>query len=179
MESVPMSIIIGIEGKKVELRIFASYPIGNLTTGGFWANGNAVGVLTSVPGFIPAINATSIHMDDTFVRYPGAPYIQDTRGLVMTDDGQIIGVNMQGLVSATPHVHDIMANKTGVEPLRWGEMDTFTVWNFQAAAGKYSQLAEGTFVANTRLIPSDNEDTVVYMDYQISQVDAGPLCVDS
>jgi hypothetical protein len=48
-------------------------------------------------------------MDDTYVRYPGAPYNQFTRGLVRTNDGQIIGVSMEGLVAATPHVQDIMA----------------------------------------------------------------------
>ncbi|KAJ4413893.1 hypothetical protein N0V82_008248 [Gnomoniopsis sp. IMI 355080] len=160
-----------------KLRIFATYPIGNISTGGFWANGNAVGTLASVPSYGLSVNATSIHMDDTYVRYPGAPYSQYTRGLVRTDDGQIIGVSMAGLVAATPHVQDIMANKTGVEPLRWGEMDTFTIWSFQAA-GQYSRLSDRKFVANIRMYPPDDEETVVYIDYRISEVQAGQLCKD-
>jgi hypothetical protein len=91
------------------LRIFASYPIGNITTGGSWTNGNAIGDLRSVAGYNPAIKAASIHEDDLHVHYPGTPYHQNTRGLVRTDDGQILGISMQGLVADTPHVRDIMA----------------------------------------------------------------------
>ena len=68
-------------------------------------------------------------------------------------------------------------NKTGVEPLQWGEMDTFTLWSFQAS-GPYSRLSEGQFVANIRMYPPDNDDTVVYIDYRISEVQAGPVCED-
>ncbi|KAI1202123.1 hypothetical protein F5X97DRAFT_288065 [Nemania serpens] len=159
------------------LRIFASYPIGNISTGGFWANGNAMGKLTSVPGYSPAVNATSIHMDDTYSHIPGAPFFQDTRGLVRTDDDQIIGVSMQGLIADTSHVRDILANQTGVAPLRWGEIDTFTTWNFQAA-GKYAALSTGVFVANVWMGPPPDEDTISLMEYRLSQVLPGPLCED-
>lgn len=56
-------------------------------------------------------------------------------------------------------------------------MDTFTVWNFQAS-GAYSALSEGSFVANVRMSPPEDDNTVVNMEYRISQVQASPLCED-
>ncbi|KAI0457242.1 hypothetical protein F5B21DRAFT_501616 [Xylaria acuta] len=160
-----------------KLRIFALYPLGNLTTGGYWSNGNGIGVLTSVPGYSPVVNATSIHMDDFNVVHSGGPYSLDAQGLVKTDDGQIIGVHSKGLLSNTPSVQAIMANRTNAAPTRWGEIDTFTTWNFQAS-GKYSELTTATFVANIQLLPSDAEDTVSYINYRLSQVLPGPTCDD-
>jgi hypothetical protein len=116
-------------------------------------------------------------MDDIYVLYRNAPYSQDTRRLVRTDDGEIIGVTMQDLLAATPHVQDILANKTGVEPLKWGEINTFTTWNFQAS-GIYEQLTEATFVANIWMGPPDNKDTVTYIEYRLSQILPGLLCED-
>ncbi|KAI1406991.1 hypothetical protein F5Y13DRAFT_207086 [Hypoxylon sp. FL1857] len=159
------------------LRIFALYPIGNLTTGGLWSNGNGIGTLTSVPGYNLTVNATTIHMDDFNVVNPDGPYTLNAQGLVRTDDGHVIGVHSTGLLANTPHVQDIMANRTGVQPLRWGELDTFTTWTFQAS-GKYEELTQDTFVANIRILPPDNEDTVTYIEYRLSKVLAGPLCDD-
>lgn len=162
--------------------------MGELRTGGLWSNGNGVGKLTSVPQTspssssigIPYINATTIHMDDFNYRRSGdsdAPYVLNAQGLLATDDGHYLGVKGSGLLANTAHVRAIMANETGVEPTRWGELDSFTTWTFQAAAdGPYAALAEATFVANIRISPSDDADTVSHIDYRLSKVLPGPLC---
>ncbi|KAH8165465.1 hypothetical protein CIB48_g2794 [Xylaria polymorpha] len=158
-----------------KLRIFALYQMGDLPTGGRWSNGNGIGVLTSVPGFSPALNASSIHMDDfNFVNSDG-PFTLDANGIIKTDDGQFIGVHSKGLLSNTPSVRAILANSTDAAPTQWGDIDTFTTWSFQAS-GKYSDLTTKTFVANIQLLPSDSEDTVSYINYRISQVIPGPKC---
>ncbi|RYP06175.1 hypothetical protein DL765_009598 [Monosporascus sp. GIB2] len=152
--------------------------MGELRTGGLWSNGNGVGTLTSVPGADTYVNATTVHMDDFNYRSPddeGAPYVLNAQGLLETDDGHYIGVRGQGLLANTPHVRAIMANETGVAPTRWGELDTFTTWTFQAS-GPYAALTESTFVANIRISPSDAADTVSHIDYRLSKVLPGPLC---
>ncbi|KAL9085923.1 MAG: hypothetical protein Q9165_007406 [Trypethelium subeluteriae] len=154
------------------------YP-GNLSTGGIWSNGNGVGTLTSVPGYNLTVNATTIHIDDFNYLSTGGPYTLNARGLLETDDGDYIGLTGEGLLANTPHVQAILANETGVEPLKWGELNTFTTWTFQAAASsKYAALTESTFVANIRMSPSDNKNTSSYIDYRLSQVTSGPLCED-
>ncbi|KAI1175672.1 hypothetical protein F4777DRAFT_549513 [Nemania sp. FL0916] len=160
-----------------KLRIFALYPLGNLTTGGYWSNGNGIGVLTSVPGYEPAVNATSIHMDDFNVVHSTGPYTLDANGLVQTDDGHVIGVHSKGLLSNTASVRAILVNSTDAAPTRWGEVDTLTTWSFQAS-GKYEALTTAVFVANIQLMPSDDEDTVSYINYRLSQVLPGPVCED-
>lgn len=158
-----------------QLRIFALYPVGPLITGGTLANGNGVGTLTSLPTYNLTVNATSIHIDDFNSVDSGGPYTLDARGLFKTDDGAMIGVRSSGLLSNTPHVQAILANKTGVTPTQWGELDTMTVWSFQAT-GKYQDLTESTFVANIRMFPSDNKDTTSYIEYRLSKVLPGLLC---
>ncbi|KAK7991357.1 hypothetical protein PG988_000151 [Apiospora saccharicola] len=172
-----------------QLRIFALYPLGELPTGGLWSNGNGVGTLTSVPGSGLGfhLNATTVHMTD-FNALPSSsssekggggndqgPYVLAAQGLLRTDDGQHLGLYGRGLLANTPHVRDILANRTGVAPTRWGELDTYTTWTFQAA-GKYAALTESTFVANIRVYPSDRSDTVSYIDYRMSKVLPGPPC---
>lgn len=150
--------------------------MGELPTGGLWSNGNGVGTLTSVEGFEPRLNATTVHMDDFNARGSAeGPYTLAAQGVLRTDDGHFLGIYGKGLLANTPHVQAIMANETGVSPTRWGEIDTFTTWTFQAA-GDYAALTESTFVANIRVSPSDNEDTVSYIDYRLSKVLAGPPC---
>ncbi|KAK7968050.1 uncharacterized protein PG986_002327 [Apiospora aurea] len=168
------------------LRIFALYPLGELPTGGLWSNGNGVGTLTSVPGSGFHLNATTVHMTD-FNALPSppsdtggggndqGPYVLAAQGLLRTDDGQHLGLYGRGLLANTPHVRDILANRSGVAPTRWGELDTYTTWTFQAA-GKYAALTESTFVANIRVYPSDRSDTVSYIDYRMSKVLPGPPC---
>ncbi|KAH8198337.1 hypothetical protein TruAng_007492 [Truncatella angustata] len=151
------------------------YPMGELPTGGLWSNGNAVGTLTSVPGSDLYVNATTIHMDDFNARSTGGPYILAAQGVLKTDDDHYIGIYGKGLLANTQHIEAIMANETGVKPTSWGEIETYTTWTFQAS-GKYAALTESTFVANIRVYPSDDSDTVSYIDYRISKVLPGSLC---
>jgi hypothetical protein len=149
--------------------------MGELSTGGVWSNGNAIGTLTSVPGSDLSVNATTIHMDDFNYKNPAGPYTLNAQGLLATDDGHYIGMYGKGLLPNTPHVQAILSNETGVAPTRWGEIDAFTSWSFQAS-GPYAALTESTFVANIRIAPSDNKDTVSYIDYRLSKVLPGPVC---
>ncbi|KAI0444489.1 hypothetical protein F4803DRAFT_560852 [Xylaria telfairii] len=160
-----------------KLRIFALYQLGTLPTNTRWSNGNGIGVLTSVPGFSPALNATTMHMDDFNFVNSGSPFTLDANGVIKTDDGVFIGVHSNGLLSNTPAVQAILSNSTDAAPTKWGDIDTFTTWSFQAS-GKYSELTTRTFVANIQLLPSDSEDTVSHINYRISQVVAGPKCAD-
>ncbi|KAI4162649.1 MAG: hypothetical protein LQ342_003695 [Letrouitia transgressa] len=180
------ALVFQLTESPLKLRIFAQYQIGPLDTGGplangftggNFSNGNGIGTLTSLPTYtdIPSpINATSIHMDD-FNSVAGGPYTLDARGLVKNHDGAIFGVKSLGLLANTPHVQDILANKSGVAPTRWGEIETATIWSFQAG-GKYRDLTESTFVANIRVSPPDNEDTVSLIEYRLSKVLPGELC---
>ncbi|KAF2181513.1 hypothetical protein K469DRAFT_638237 [Zopfia rhizophila CBS 207.26] len=160
-----------------KLRIFSLYPIGPTDLGTTVSNGNGIGTLTSVPGYNLTINATSIHMDDFNGIAKGGPYTVDARGLWKNYDGAMFGVQSSGLLANTPHVQDILANKTGVEPLKWGELSTMTTWTF-TASGQYQDLADSTFVANFKMSPSDSEDTVSYVEYRLSKVLPGTLCDD-
>ncbi|KAI0508963.1 hypothetical protein F5B22DRAFT_618719 [Xylaria bambusicola] len=159
-----------------KLRIWSLYPMGELPTGGLWSNGNGVGTLVSVPGFEPFLNATTVHMDDFNVRGSAdGPYTLNAQGILRTDDNHYLGLYGKGLLANTPHVQAIMANETDVQPTRWGELDTFTTWTFQAS-GPYAELTKSTFVANIRIAPSDNSDTISYIDYRFSKVLPGPAC---
>jgi hypothetical protein len=161
-----------------QLNIFALDIIGNLSTGGFFANGNAIGTLTSIPGYNLTLNASTVHMDDFNTISPGGPYTLAARGLLKTNDGEYIGISGLGLLANTTHVADVLANKTRI-PTQWGELETITSWNFQASqSGKYNELTQSLFVANIRLLPSDNPDTVLYIDYKLSRVIAGPACIE-
>ncbi|KAI1339730.1 hypothetical protein F5Y15DRAFT_67823 [Xylariaceae sp. FL0016] len=149
--------------------------MGELPTGGLWSNGNAVGTLTSVDGFVDYLNATTVHMDDFNERTTDGPYVLNAQGVLRTDDDHYIGIYGKGLLANTPHIAAIMANESGVAPTQWGEIDTYTTWSFQAS-GKYAWLTESTFVANIRVSPSDNADTVSYIDYRFSKVLPGTAC---
>ncbi|KAI1202131.1 hypothetical protein F5X97DRAFT_253788 [Nemania serpens] len=157
-----------------QLRIFAVYPIGELPTGLIWSNGNSVGTLKSVPGFDIAVNATSLHMDDFTVATSNGPLELRARGMFKTDDGQYIGVTGKGLLAGTPHVKAIIANETGVKPMKWGEIDTLQSWTIQAS-GKYEALTQSTFISNMRLSPSNNSDTTAYVEFRLSRVLTGPV----
>ncbi|KAJ5087787.1 hypothetical protein N7456_011403 [Penicillium angulare] len=158
-----------------QLRIFSLYPIGELSTGGIWSNGNGVGTLTSVAGSDLYLNANTIHMDDFNVVNPDKPYTLNAQGLLATDDGHYIGIYGKGLLPNTDHVRSILANETDVEPTKWGELDAYTTWSFQAS-GKYAALTESVYVANIKIYPSDDSDTMSYIDYRLSKVEAGPRC---
>ncbi|KAJ3552445.1 hypothetical protein NPX13_g11110 [Xylaria arbuscula] len=85
------------------------------------------------------------------------------------------GLVRQRPASQHPACPSHHANETDVQPTRWGELDTFTTWTFQAS-GPYAELTESTFVANIRIAPSDNSDTISYIDYRFSKVLPGPAC---
>jgi hypothetical protein len=123
------------------------------------------------------LNATTLHMGDVTVVGSEGPYKLNARGMLKTDDGYYIGVQGTGLLSNTPHVKAIIANETGVKPTKWGEIETLTTWTFKAS-GKYAALTQSTFVANIRLSPSDNSDTVAYTEFKLSRILPGPpsLC---
>jgi hypothetical protein len=153
------------------------HPIGKLPGGQIWSNGNAVGALTAVPGSGMRINATTLHMDDSTVTNSehGGSYELSARGMLETDDGYYISVSANGLLYNTPHVQAVLTNETGVQPTKWGELETLTNWRFQAS-GKYADLTGATFFANIRMFPSDNAETKAYVEYRLSKVLPGPGC---
>jgi hypothetical protein len=115
-------------------------------------------------------------MDDFNTISKNGPYTLAARGLLKTSDGEYIGVNGIGQLSNTTHVAEVLGNKTR-EATQWGEISTITTWTFEASEeGRYGELTQNVFVANIRLLPSDNSDTVLYIDYQLSRVLPGPLC---
>ncbi|KAL9095962.1 MAG: hypothetical protein Q9165_001960 [Trypethelium subeluteriae] len=161
------------------LNIFARYPIGNLPTGQYVGNGNDVGTLTSVPGYNVSVNASLNHLDDFTTIAPGGPYRMDIRGLLETDDGEYIGVSAIGFIANTTRVADILGNQSGTTATQWGELDTITTWSFLANEdSKYKDLGDSTWVSNIRMYPSNNKDTLLYIDFKLSKVLAGPLCSD-
>ncbi|KAI1851228.1 hypothetical protein JX266_003303 [Neoarthrinium moseri] len=161
-----------------QLRIFSLYPMGQLPTGGVWSNGNAVGRLTSVEGCELCVNATTVHMDDfNVVDGENDLFTLNAQGLLRTDDEQYIGIYGKGLLRNIPKVKAILANETDAVPTKWGEIDTFTTWTFQAS-GKYAALTEGVYVANIRIAPPGNAETKSYIDYKLSRVTTGESCQD-
>ena len=148
------------------------YTIGDLTTGGFWFNGiGEEGTLTSASGFPLQINATSVHIDDFTANFErDGPNKVHLRGLLLTDDGEYIGVEVIGLLDNTQAVQDIINKKPGAKPTEWGSLNTFTTWSFQAAKGsKYADLTTGTFVANFRMWPYEADDSFA-VEYHLSKV---------
>lgn len=113
-------------------------------------------------------------MDDFTVATSNGPLELRARGMFKTDDGQYIGVTGKGLLAGTPHVKAIIANETGVKPMKWGEIDTLQSWTIQAS-GKYEALTQSTFISNMRLSPSNNSDTTAYVEFRLSRVLTGPV----
>ncbi|KAH8901504.1 hypothetical protein GQ53DRAFT_757128 [Thozetella sp. PMI_491] len=157
------------------LNVTAKLPVtvGTLPTGSTLTYVDVIdGVMTSSPGFSPAISARVVRGGDYLSVDPSANFLRlDIDVLCQTDDNppDFVRVQATGIEGNTPEVAALVGGQRDVPPAKWGDFTSVASWTISAGNNKYSDLQNSLFVGSASLRVGTVNGTF-FVGFQIAQV---------